>query len=424
MEQPRLFHGEHLAPRIRYQSLFAYLPAMKYSHSFGRPGIDPNPMLHALIYRCLRRLSTLSDLVCSLRENPSLFESLGFDPFAPVPSIERFSVWLRSTPNESLQDIRLALVRSLIDRGAVKGSIVSLDSCPVPSPVRENNLKTSVKDRFNKELYPRSDPDARLGAYRVFVGSGSQKIRYFWGYRNHIAVDFETELPLWEYTYPANHHESRVAIELLESCQQQLQLPVQVVCADSAYDSEKILLFIIHQLHAEPVVAPNERYQAKPDFHVQSDVVLCPANLAMVYKGRMTPKKTGITYRQYSCPLHYSKAMRQRFLLCPANHPKFLSQKGCNYLRRETPSCRGQIPYGSARFVDLYKKRTSVERVFSRLLSLAMQRPTVHGLQAMCNSCTVAHITVLLVALAAHDQGHPDKLAFVRSYVPNFMAEA
>jgi hypothetical protein len=116
--------------------------------------------------------------------------------------------------------------------------------------------------------------------------------------------------------------------------------------------------------------------------------------------------------------------MLQRFLLFPANHPKFLIQKGCNYLRRETPSCRSQIPYGSARFVDLYKKRTSVERVFSRLLSLAMQRPTVHGLRAVRNSCTVAHITVLLVALAAHDQGHTDKLAFVRSYVPNFMSEA
>jgi len=424
MEQPRLFHGEHLAPRLRYHSLFSYLPTMTYSYSFGRPCVDPNPMLRALIYRCLRRLSTLSDLVYSLRENPSLFESLGFDLFAPVPSIERFSVWLRSTPNETLQDLRLSLVRSLIDRGAIKGATISLDSCPVPSPVRENNLKTSVRDRFNKDLYPRCDPDARLGAYRVYPGSGSQKIRYFWGYRNHVAVDFETELPLWEHTYPANHHESRVAIELLESCRNRLQLPVQVVCADSAYDSEKILVFILQQLHAEPIVAPNERFQPKPDFHVQSDVVLCPANLIMVYKGRMTPKKTGITYRQYSCPLHYSKAMRQRFLLCPANHPKFLIQKGCNYLRRETPSCRSQIPYGSAQFTESYKKRTSVERVFSRLLSLAMQRPTIHGLQAIRNCCTLAHITVLLVALAAHAEGHADKLAFVRSFVPNFMSEA
>ncbi len=115
--------------------------------------------------------------------------------------------------------------------------------------------------------------------------------------------------------------------------------------------------------------------------------------------------------------------MRQRFLFSPANHPKFLTQKGCNYLRREAPSCRSQIAYGSAKFVDLYKKRTSVERIFSRLLSLAMKRPTVHGLQAVRNSGTIAHITVLLGALAAYEQGDIDKLAFARSYVPNFMAE-
>jgi len=137
----------------------------------------------------------------------------------------------------------------------------------------------------------------------------------------------------------------------------------------------------------------------------------------------MTPKRTGITYKQYCCPLHKSKKMRERFLLCPANHPKFLSQKGCNYLLRETPSYRSQIAYGSSEFAANYKKRTTVERVFSRLLSVAMQKPTVRGLQSTRNHCTIAHITVLLVAVAAHEQGHPDKLAFVRSFVPNFMIE-
>jgi hypothetical protein len=137
----------------------------------------------------------------------------------------------------------------------------------------------------------------------------------------------------------------------------------------------------------------------------------------------MTPKRTGITYQQFSCPLHYRKSMQQRFLICPANHPKFFSQKGCNFLLRQSPSYRTQIDYGSDQFVELYKKRTSVERVFSRLLTLSMKRPTVRGLQAIQNLCTLAHITVLLVATAAHQQGHSDKLAFVRSFVPNFMAE-
>jgi len=50
-----------------------------------------------------------------------------------------------------------------------------------------------------------------------------------------------------------------------------------------------------------------------------------------------------------------------------------------------------------------------------------MQSPTVYGLNSIRNHCTIAHIAVLLVALTAHRHGHYDKLAFVRTYVPNFL---
>ena len=51
------------------------------------------------------------------------------------------------------------------------------------------------------------------------------------------------------------------------------------------------------------------------------------------------------------------------------------------------------------------------------------QQPTVRGLGAIRNHCTIAHISVLLLATAAHHLGHPDKLAFVRSFVPNFLID-
>jgi hypothetical protein len=107
--------------------------------------------------------------------------------------------------------------------------------------------------------------------------------------------------------------------------------------------------------------------------------------------------------------------------MCPVYHPKFIKGKGCNALIRINPSIRSEIGYDTQNFKELYKKRTSVERIFSRLLAIAMQNPTVRGFNANCNHVTIAHISVLLVALTAFYSGQQDKMRFVKSFVPNFL---
>jgi len=52
-----------------------------------------------------------------------------------------------------------------------------------------------------------------------------------------------------------------------------------------------------------------------------------------------------------------------------------------------------------------------------------MQNPTVKGLMAIKNHATIAHITVLLIALVASKTGQKDKIRFIKSFVPNFMHE-
>jgi hypothetical protein len=423
MHQPGLFHGEHLPLRIAYGQLFRHLPSFPLSEApaRGRPEISRDALLRGLIYRALRRFTTLTDLVLALHENASLLEALGLDPLGHIPSVERFSDWLHSTDNHALQAIRIQLARCLVEEHVCTGRILALDSCPIQSPVKENNLKTAVRDRFNKMRFPKADPTARLGVLASYARADSRKVIYFWGYRNHIVVDTETELPLWERTESADRKDGPLAIPLLQALTSTLSLPIETVCADSGYDSEAFLKFIVEQLHAQPVVAANPRHQPNPNFRVQGPAVICPANLDMFRRGKMTPRRTGITYQQYSCPIYYDRNMQQRLLMCPAAHPKFLKQKGCNYLLRVTPSIRSQIPYGSDSFRKLYRKRTAVERVFSRLLTISMQDLPTRGLPAARNLCTIAHITVLLVALTAHRQKRSDHLTFVRTFVPSLL---
>jgi hypothetical protein len=167
------------------------------------------------------------------------------------------------------------------------------------------------------------------------------------------------------------------------------------------------------------MIPRNPRNTQNTHYTMKKNEVYCQADLPMNRKGKMTVK--GITYLQYRCPLHWSKKLAGQYILCPAGHPKFLEQKGCNVLIRLNPNIREKINYGSLRFKEIYNTRTSVERVFSRLLSISMQRPTVKGLRAIRNHCTIAHITVLLVALTAHRMGFEDKIRFVKSFVPNFL---
>jgi uncharacterized protein YabN with tetrapyrrole methylase and pyrophosphatase domain len=80
---------------------------------------------------------------------------------------------------------------------------------------------------------------------------------------------------------------------------------------------------------------------------------------------------------------------------------------------------RKQIAYGIPKFKKVYNLRNGYERIFSRLLDLCMQNPSIRGLWAVSNHCIIAHITVLLITLAVTKTGNKDKIHFVKSFLLN-----
>jgi len=377
-------------------------------------------MFKGLIYKSLRRFPYLTDLSFELNNNPSVSKALGFNPLKPAPSIERFSSFLHDTEHHEIISIRQQLVQELINVGAVSGNSIAIDSCPIVALLKENNLKTSIADRFDKTKKPAGDPDARLGVLIHFPSPFKKEVRYFWGYRNHVINDIDTELPIWEVTKPANVSDINVAKDLIQEACSVFNLNIQSVMGDAAYDSEDLLKFIINDLNALAIIPHNPRREPT-GYQIKDGKVICEASLEMYRKGKMRPKKTGILYCQYTCPIVYDKQTRYQHITCPIMHPKFFKGKGCNVLIRMEPSIRSVIGYDTQEFKELYKKRTSVERVFSRLLAIAMQHPTVRGYNANRNHATIAHISVLLVALTAFQTGQQDKMRFVKSFVPNFL---
>jgi len=188
-------------------SCFA-IPQLK-TYSTGRPPYPLRAMINALVFKNLRGLLNLTELTSELSCYPSLAQACGFKLF---PAKERFSHFLKYAPNALFQPIKENLIRQLILFGEIKGEYFSCDSCPIKAPVRENNLKTNVKDRFNKHKIPKADKDARLGSYVVYPHNKKKTVEFFWGYRNHVICDAISELPLAEGTKPANIHEATLLI--------------------------------------------------------------------------------------------------------------------------------------------------------------------------------------------------------------------
>jgi hypothetical protein len=95
-------------------------------------------------------------------------------------------------------------------------------------------------------------------------------------------------------------------------------------------------------------------------------------------------------------------------------------QKGWYAYAHVDEDISNQIDYGSESFKKDFNMRTGSERVFSRLLSICMQNGPVIGLKATANYFTIAHITVLLVALIAARPNSKNKIRFMKSFLSTF----
>lgn len=422
-QQKILFSAEYLLdvnPLKKYEALFDRLdcsPIERPSNT-GRPPVSKAGLLRALIYKNLKPLPTLYDLAVELVDNPGICLKCGLNPPKyPHPLVERLSSFLRDTHNESLQQIRSSLLAELVRLGQITGRFLSIDSCPILANVRENNLKTSVKDRFDKTKLPKGDQDCRLGVIIHFPRPFQKEEHFFWGYRNHVVTDTLSELPVCESTRPANVSESKMFVPLFSQTRDSLFL-IEGVLGDAAYDAEYILNFIIKELKAKPYIARNPRWDAKSDVKPSNKGGLfCMAGFEMIYWGKFSDR--GKVRKKFVCPITHNKGFAKSTPICPWNHPKFIHGKGCVAYRRGDESVRDSIDYGSQSFKKTYKLRTSSERIFSRLLTLCMQNPSVVGLNATANHCTIAHITVLLIALTAVKTGNKDKIRFVKKFLPN-----
>lgn len=183
---------------------------------------------------------------------------------------------------------------------------------------------------------------------------------------------------------------------------------IKAVMADAEYDSYKNIEFVAKQLKAEPIIAKNPRAGSGHKYEIsKTGDPICIAGIPMYSMGKYFEKDKNRWRHKFVCRIKLIKSFSQKQPFCPWNHPNFFNNRfGCvvNLRIDVDTSIRKSIGYGSQTFENLYNLRTSSERIFYRLLTYFMQYPTVTGLNAVSNNCSIAHITVLLIALTTTKQ--------------------
>jgi len=420
-----------------YESIFEHLDLSKIKEQLPKTGRRPfsrEALCRALVYKNLKGIKTLSELSFELSSNLGIAYILGFDK--RIPSRHRFEEFLHKIPNQLLQEVRNTQLKTLTKLDVVSGKYLSIDSTAIVAWVKQNNPKIFVEGKFDKTKFPQGDPDARLGVMATsnkakylkerqlefFKASGknTRKITYFWGYRNHVIFDSLSELPVFEKTLPANISECTVTVQAFKELRNNLKYRPRGVLADAAHDTENIRKYIRCSLKAKDFIPLIPRTKRTDIRFTKHNTRVCIAGLEMCPWGKF--KDRGRIRRKFVCPVTHLKGLAEKYNhQCPVNHPNF-SKGGCYAYTRVDKSYRSSaMSPASEYFKKIYRMQSGSERGFSRLLNFYMQRPMLTGLNAVSNHCTLAHISILAIAITAVKAKQKSKIRFIRGLLKQLL---
>ena len=365
------------------------LIALEQEHWTGRKGYSRRGMWSALIAGLINQCHTLADVARLLKRDKETRLICGFSK-DHLPGEDALSRFLQKLIKHSslFDDFIQNLVNQLRELLPGFGSKLAVDS-------------TDILAYANGQREHPSDPDANWGAKKKsnsqtaeMKGQGDvQKegdVYYWFGYKLHLVVDALYELPLAFILTPANVADTTQMKPLLQKAKaDQEKTKPEAVITDKGYDSQENNTFVYKNCKAMPIIPIREKKGIQlPDICNAKGTPLCSCGLAMVYWGRDG------NYLKYRCPHALGKATcKSRFRCTSSPYGYVLKLPIAEDVRRHPP-----VPRESKKWKRLYKMRTAVERVNSRVKDLlGLNNLTVRGIAKVI----VRSALSLLVMLAA-----------------------
>jgi transposase len=424
---------EELGDLERLDLVLKYMPdeglmrVLEEERDKGRDEYPVRAVWNSILAGVVYEHQSVQSLRRELRRNGQLRELCGFEVEKGLKAVPGSWVYSRFLKNlmkheEEIDAMFEELVEKLKEALPDYGKYLAVDGKAIET--HANGKKREKKEE--KEADGRRDIDADWGkkVYRGVREDGTawEKVRSWFGYKLHLVVDATYELPVSFEVTKASEAEGPIGHELFKNIEKEHPEIIERCeygIGDRGYDDGKLVAKLWDGYGIKPVIDIRNMWKDGEETKALEGVW----NVVYNYRGQVFCENPNGEQRREMAYGGFEKDRGTLKYRCPAKHYEY----GCGGADQCPVGKAVRIPLGEDRRVftplarssykwkSIYKKRTAVERVNSRLdVSFGFEQHYIRGLQKMKLRCSIALCIMLAMALGRIKEKQKD---YIRSLV-------
>ena len=415
---------ENLADLERFSLLLKHLPDEQLMQSLeshrgkGRDDYPIRAMWNSILAGIVYQHASIESLRRELMRNAQLRQLCGFDLLKgidAVPSSNAYTNFIKRliAHTDMIDSVFCELVDQLSKLLEGFGQVLAIDSKAIRSRARRISTRGSI------DLRGEIDADKGFKTYRGRRSDGStwETVKSWFGFKLHLIVDAEYELPVAYSVTKASASDLTVGKEMIEDLA--LERPsvlenAQLLLGDKAYDDTDLITKLWDEHSIKPVIDIRDLWKIDGArlVHGQTNVshdyrgtVYCHCPVKWVKR----PMAFG-GFEKDRGTLKYRCSARHYGLECAGRERCHISDN----IRIDIESNRRiftPLARSSYKWKTIYKKRSAVERVNSRMdESFGFEKHFIRGSKKMKVRCGLALIVMLGMAYGRVRQKQYERL--------------
>jgi hypothetical protein len=396
------------------------MAALEKHRGKGRNDYPVRAIWNSIIAGVVFQHDSTESLRRELMRNGQLRQVCGFDIMLGVkgvPSSPAYTRFLKNLMKHQREVNKMFdnLVKMLCEELPDLGEVLAIDGKAIESYARRR------RDEDERSYDGRRDIDADIGVkeYKGKNKDGSvwKKVKTWFGYKLHLIVDAKYELPVAFSVTKASRSEVREGHVLVD--EMEYRVPVIIgrclyFAGDKGYDDTKLSVKLWDDHEIKPIIGIRNLWKDGEE----TKLVSGRENVVYDYEGTVYCYSAKDFKRREMVPGGFEKDRETLRYLCPAKYYGTECQgkdscplkSGVRIPLKEDKRVFTPVARSSAKWKKLYDKRTSVERVNSRIDRVyGFEEHFIRGLKKMELRCSLALLIMLAMALGRIKTKQKDK---------------